>query len=524
MASNAAYSEPIQSFEIQRQPISSVCGLLTKTTGVKHTCSRELETQPLSATIRDATGTDLRRWVVELLSVDNQARVAWEKEAGGGFRLAQNSQRRQLVDQRLSAEDETFESLRRSRITWLEGEGKTALEEYLAADSQKALSPNPVLRDAVFLKSLDRAAWQGFLNGAPIVFSTSNTTGNTRAFLDRYLRFRVGAQAVPNQTDRRCCVWTIARAPGRAGGRHVIENVMTSPGESFSRTAVLVEPRKSFGAAVFTKKPLTFPRVDANDMSRRIDVTFYASNDPKDDSRKLFTFDELLAVMGKQCNLNILSDGYLRPAALVARNYKLEKYPLKQAFDALGSLWDFDWRFADANEGTILIRAKAWWLEDRDNVSDALVSEAKKTVSGVLDPRQLAILAEMSPQQLHKLSESGVLPNAAGLVNFAFYDDTGARPMLRLFLRMTEAQQARANSQRGVPLISLDSSVVHSLLDGTLLTYFGSADSRTLAQVSLSVVPSQRNTLFVGLVWAPLGEPFISSELGIPREATKTPG
>ncbi len=504
-APTSARAGSLLSYSATGRPAEPITKDLTRVSGKSYGVSRQLRSQRLTLLVNDVQEDRLERWISTLLTVSEEARVTWVRSEGGARVLTPNLQWQRLAARLREADLAYYLEFLESEVAWLGGEG-AALREAFRKGALDPEAPDQRIRHALMLESLGKEGRKRLVSGEAMVFPVSDLQGDVRVALERHLPKDTSGipSPLPTRADPRCCIWLMMRAPGQVGGFSIVESAITRPG-SLSRSGFMLtrQGTNPARAAAARFRPFRLPAADPSIRSRLVTVNLSPAM-PGSRKPVARSLDQVLTSLSKEAKLNLVSDGYLRHQISVPPNLVAREYPLKQLLDRIAQTWDLDIRFADGAEDTVLIRSRAWFLEDEVDIPDEILIPLRDRISRneAFGLDEVLALAELSNGQLHKLAECGILPNSLTLSTPGTYDDTGVRPLIRLFGRLSIADRRGAATPEGLPLKKVPAGLVKAYLTNTLLAYFGEITPElvdTMAIVYSETAPgSHRFALTVG--------------------------
>ncbi|MGV3720710.1 MAG: hypothetical protein ACO1SX_07345, partial [Actinomycetota bacterium] len=334
---------------------------------------------------------------------------------------------------------------------------------------------------------------ESLLHGEPLIVRFKEAKQPMREHLREYLTNRfVRLRGLPNeQMDEHAFVYLIARNPYNARGTLLFESTISPAGRVPARHSKLA--MRGGWATLLQSERFSLKPADPDDPSRRVTLNLAPAPDDKSAPYVLRNLDQLLTTVGDAAGLNIIADGYLRPPQAITPNLLVKDYPLNQLLDRLAEVFVCEWRYQDAREKCVLMRARNWWMEDASNIPEPLCSDLRRKFAKGARPQLTDLLqfAELDNHQVHKLMETGECPGAAGVVQTMWYEEAGVRECLRFFSRLPKALKERAQSPNGLSVREAPPSLVSERLYSTLVAHVGSITPEAVSALtfSLNAVP-----------------------------------
>jgi hypothetical protein len=148
---------------------------------------------------------------------------------------------------------------------------------------------------------------------------------------------------------------------------------------------------------------------------------------------------ELLLAIADAASLNLVSDSYTKPKLYAPA---LAGRCVEEAMTAVCGLHGCLWRAA---RGTLLVRSRYWWLDDRDEPPATAVArwQAALAQPGALDLDEACRIAVLPLEQRLRLSLR--LPETQSASN----------PWLRLYGQINPLQRQAAGSPQGLPIAAI---------------------------------------------------------------------
>jgi hypothetical protein len=413
--------------------------------------------------------------------------------------LEESQNRRQMAERLRNQDLEAYGKYLQGEVEWLRREGSQRLAEASAApDPRKRAIALERVTLAGLMDMLGDAGRARLLAGSPYAVQVGQLPPALRGQYREYLMNRSAhLRGTPaDELDRYSLVLLLARTPTDPNGAQLVESLVRPDGFCWARGSLLSMPAKQplpFLGPRFALPPLR--KQDALDQSRRVSLMLTPAPGAKPGVDVPRNLDQVLETVARQCELNVIADGYLRPPCRFPANLRVADYPLTKLLDALTRTWGCDWRFLDAEKKTILVRARGWWLEDAADVPQPLVNEFRERLGADRSPAlpDVLRLAELSKAQIHKLIECRICPAGTGLVKPGWYDDAGVRPCLQFFNRLPGPLQARAQSPEGLPLQEVPRELVDTWLQTTLVAEAGAVKPEFQKDLVFSLRPGARD-------------------------------
>ncbi|MGV3720318.1 MAG: hypothetical protein ACO1SX_05350 [Actinomycetota bacterium] len=436
-----------------------------------------LKSQRVTLFTRDLPGGEVCAALTELLSASDEQRVYWRR-SGNGWQLTADASRARLV-----------EELQRQDLQWQSAslEKEIAWTRSVPQAEPLALADNHRAAIGEVLNALGKDGRDRLLAGEPAVTPIGSTSGTLRTRLRTLVRESLSRNAGEEVLDRYSLVLIGARDSTNALGNTVVLSIVKPNGGVVARVSLLRDPRA--GLPVFAQGGFRLPPPDPTDTSPR--VTFKLTGEAPASGTLRLDLDQVLERLADGSAYNVIGDGYLRPAIDVPPRLELKDYPIRQFMNAMAATWRVQWRIQKGKEHTLLVRARDWWLEDRADVPQNQL-ERLRTVLPADRPASLKGLlevAELNRPQVHKLLETGLLPAAHGVASPLWHDETGAKPALQFFSRLSEGQQKSALSKEGLVLGTASKALVNRWLSATLFALVGATDPESWGRLTLRIAP-----------------------------------
>jgi hypothetical protein len=336
------------------------------------------------------------------------------------------------------------------------------------------------------------------LAGEPVVLRLGETPGATRQFLIEYLQKTAGLAGEPREeVERYWVVFTLGRVTGDSRGAHLVWSLVHPAGNAFRRRSNVVSiPHPwSMPGLLGADSTFTFSLLPTHpdDPTPRVSLNLTPEPAARPGATVPRTLDQVLETLAEGAGLRVFADGYLRPAVKFQANMQLKKCALGALQDSLGTLWGFEWKLTGEDPKTLLIRARAWWMEDEADVPQPLLEELRAALGPGKSPalEDLIRFAELTDAQAHKLVGSGICPGASGVVAPAWLDGTGIKPCLRFLGRLPEPLRKQALSPQGLPLREAPPQLVQQALGSTLVAACGAVTPEFQQDLVFYVTPGR---------------------------------
>lgn len=432
--------------------------------------SRTLEPQRVTLIARDLDLTTMAEALEALLSPNDEAPVFWARR-DGRWSLEESVQRQELRGRLPATDVEQYREFLKERLQWLRAEGLPKLKE-TPRDSPIYGAMNDRCTPLMLLENVGERGREALLHGAPLI----SKIGDLPAPLSERWRELLTlhqprlAGLAPEQLDQYSIVLLLSRNPTDPKGARLMFSMVTPTGFNGFRFSLLSMPGALRPASIGA--PFNLPRADPEDPSPRVTMKLNPAVEGKQSRRTERSLDDLLEELSRQAGVSVVADGYLRARMQFPVGLQVEDYPLLQLAQSIGRVWGCDVKWLAAQR-TLLVRARAWWLEDQADVPDEVIRGFGAALGAGQSPKlaDLLRLAELSNAQVYKLVESGVCPAAAGLVLPGFYDEANSKPLLQFFNRLPEALQKRSQSPEGLLLRDVPSALVEQWLFAPLAAH-----------------------------------------------------
>jgi len=459
--------------------------------------TRDLRDQRVTVFIRNGRLEGFAHGIEELLTPTPDAPVNWTGDGDRAWMLAESVNRQRLKQELTTVDVALFKRQLVSEIEWLH---RDAERDLAAASKELDARRRAIVLERLTLASiLDAVGEKGqtqLLAGTPLTLVVGETDPKLRSLLCESLVSRSPNLAAlpPDELDRYSLVFVAARNPSDSQGMSLIESRVTPQGFVWSRRSTSLKIPHVLNVP-FLHDTFQLDQADPNDPSRRISLNLVPEPQIRPGATVLRNLNEILEVIARQAELDIVADGYLRAPAKFPANLEVKDYPLKQLLDRIGQIWGVRWKYASKQQTTLIVRARDWWLEDQADVPQPLLDELRDTLGPGRSPQldDLLRIAELSKPQLHKLVESGTCPGAYGVVKPLWYDDLGTRQCLQFFGRLSPALQNRAQSAEGLPLREVPQELVDRWLNHTLIAEVGALTPQQREELVFSLTLGAQN-------------------------------
>lgn len=473
---------------IAGEPLEAVLPRLSATYGITLSAVPELGGQRVTLFLKDASAEVVARGLRELLSAGSEGPVSWRRVAEGSWRLEESPERRKLIEQLRDADVEFYRKFLEAQVEWARREGPQ--EVAAAARSPRLPGLEKRLTRALLLDAMGEDGRRRLLAGTPVVLKLDQLPVDLRArVVDQEGLSRV-PEAVRNGYS---FIYVFGRHPYTPRGSRLFvtrapsERMVDVHGSQWEVPYARVLPA-AYGP--FELHPSSDPG------GRKVSFNLTPAGPSPASKTVLRNLDQVLQVLARECGLNVIADGYLRPPLEIPANFQVTDYPLKSLLDRFCGIWGCRWRFLDADEKTLVVRSEYWWMDDASEVPEPALREFRKSLGAGRLPElaDLLRLAELSEPQIHRLVEAGICTAADGIVHQGWYEpDVGARPWLRFYSRLPEGLQTRVQSAEGLPMKDAPPALVETFLTIPLLTEFRAAGPEGWADLvfSLTVQPDR---------------------------------
>lgn len=469
------------------RPLEEVLGTIGESTGVSLAAGRGLAAQRVTLVARDEELSRLSAGLKDLLSAGTQAPVLWRTEEGQWV-LEESVNRRKLREQLLSQRLQKYGALLAGAFQRFQASG--GIPQLLAEGDQGF---NRRVNTA-FLSLIQPESREALLSGKPVVLDPGFLPRDGRELLRRFMETS-SPNALARYADRVDgfrLAFLLSANPSDSKGVQLVRSIITPDGFCMFRSSVLTMP--GAGRLPFVGPPFSLPRADPNDTSRRVTLRL---PDPGGAAARMGTvwlgLDQCLSLLGRQVGLTIVADGYLRSPRQFPAGLEIKDYPLHQLLKVLCRTWGCEWRFQQPGEKLLLVRSRSWWLEDATDVPEPVLQRFRGSLGtgreGTLE--DLLAFAELDKAQVHKLIETGICPQANGIIQPGWYNSGGVQPCLRFINRLAPPLRARALSGAGLPLKEAPAALVQEWLEPTLVGEVGSVTAEEQSDLILSFVLKQ---------------------------------
>lgn len=474
---------------VMGEPLETSLPVIGKQYQVRLTAAPPMKGQRVTVYAKEAPLELLARGLTELLSSSAEERVSWSRGEQGEWTLDETVARRRLADRLREQSLTSYRTLLENEATWAGQQGNPAI------DAARAALPRPFLHQrvthALLLDSLGKDGRDRLFAGAPCTLTVGDLAPVLRDLVRERLTLQHRLAAPAEELDRYRLVYVIGREPERP--------------RSFCLFVSVILPGKGVGiryGELGMSDPWALPAVyglfellppPPGDRSRRVSLVLTPERGADPKSTVLRNLNQVLEVLARECGLNVIADGYLRPPREYPVNFAVQEVPLHTLLRQLLSPYGCRWRFLDAEERTLLIRAEDWWAEDLMDVSEAVVADFGSKLGPGKMPAlsDLLRLAELPRAQVHKLIETGICPAADGIILQGWNDGASpVTPWLRFYKRLQPALQARARSPEGLPLKDVPPELVEKWLTVPLVAGIGAITPAEQADLAFSILPN----------------------------------
>ncbi len=477
------------------RPLTEALPTLSKIYGVKLKAEGELANQRVTVVGQDFELGTLARGLETLLSVNESARVDWHRKTSGWI-LRENFNRRVLASELRSQRLAAFAEHLDGELHWLEEVRKIPADKLVPSKIINGLLipgniPSPRRKaEATLLEAIGVDGRAKLLTGQPVVLRIADGPEVGRGDLINLLTVSTRQQTNHRLEDFRITVM-LAGNPADAQNTYLVRSLVSPDGETQGRFSML--RMKGARRTPFIGPPFRLPGRNAQDGSKTVRFSIPPlPSGARDRTYRWLNLDTCLALLQRQTKLRFIADGYIRPCRAFVPTVEARDLPIEQLLTILVRQWNCDWQWLDPTKSTVLVRSRSWWTEDVADVPDSLLSKYRQRLSenkqGSLS--DLLELAELNFGQVHKLVESGLCPQASGVVVPAFYELTGPKPCLQFYNRLPEPLKARVREPEGLPLAEAPRALVEEWLGPTLITHVGAITRQERERVALYLAPT----------------------------------
>jgi hypothetical protein len=479
-------------FAAAGETLESVFRRLGEAYAVRLSAAPDLRSQRLTIYARDETLETLARGIRDLLTDAPDAGVFWRRMPSGEWRLAESLNRRRLRETLTNYDLDRHEQFLAELASWATGPGEQEL--------QRSREASPEAERSSSVGRLHERVTLGLISEA------MGPDGRQRVLLGGWWGARIGDLAQPLRTylveelrakfsgpgagiDDAC--WVVisrARHPDHPLGTRLIRSIVQPNGRSGARGTMLRIQHGNPASGQHIRVP---PEVEDGDDPRvtlnltPVELTRTRLATPR-------TLDPLLERLAEAAEITVIADGYRRQEHLVPDNLRLKDYPLAALLDFLTGAWSADWRYFPAEEPgrTVLVRARAWWMEDAADIPDDVFARMQTAFSGErpIQLEEVLEFADLTDAQAVRLIMSGVTGGAAGLILPLFTEEGCGKRAFQFFRRLPPPLQQQALTERGLPLDRTPPQLVEQWL-GVALAVRGGVTPELRKGLTLTIRP-----------------------------------
>lgn len=444
---------------------------LSRGFGVRLVPSRDLATQRLVAYGRNVSLAIFQNGIKELLSAPPDARVMWGHVSGTQtWHLEQSQARRGLISRLTNYDLDVYGKHLDQQVKWGREQDPSQIKSMPAVQQP---SYKRQLAGASLVGSLGEAERTRLFRGEPQAISVSALPTNGHGQVVReWLSENHWLNNSPVNPEGCNLVLSLERNRFDPDDNVIVASLVLPDGSvPFAETMLRHQHRRpgpdylgiQFSA---NRVPRASPQQPDD---RRVTVQLTSDPSAKPDAMVTRTFAQLLRSIADAGGITVFADGYLRAPARLPANLELRDYSLRAILDTLCFNWDCEWRFTDAQHQVVVVRSKAWWLEDAADVEDATLADVRARIGGADLPEleDLSMLLELRDAQIDKLIQLHICNGVSGIVPPSA-DGTGVRQCLRFYFHLSSAQQTAARSEEGLLLKQVDPELVRRWLGSTL--------------------------------------------------------
>lgn len=474
--------------------LASVLDQAGTSAGLRLRAARELQSQRMTLISKGMGVQQFTRALRLLLSPSPDSGVRWKRIASAEWLLEESPRRRALREELRDLDLQQFRSFLGDELEWRRIDGPKHLEQARSSGNPTAL-PRTLQRYAfaALLEAQGETGLSRLLSGAPLALRVRDLPEDAQKAYSGFRResspLLKGLSA--EEMGNRWIALQFVRHPTDPLGAHLVASDISPEGKYRGMTQVVQIPHVRHYPWHYP--PFQLQPAPPDDLSRR--VTLVLGKDPGERSKGVLvrrSLDQVLEEIAEGLGIQVVADGYLRASNPIPTNLEVRNYPQKRLFDTLlTNVWGVDWRFADAEEKILLVRSKAWWMEDAADVPQPEVDALRASLGPSARNTPLTALfrvAELSVAQTAKLIDCGVCPRAKGLLEGPFYFDAGVKPSLQFVGRLSDSLKKRALSPDGLPLAEAPQELVERFLAGTMILY-GGVTPEFRAGLSISLLP-----------------------------------
>jgi hypothetical protein len=443
---------------------------VSKEYGVALRAEGALKQQRVTLFLQDTDLDTFAQSLSDLLTPDPKAPVIWNRKEKS-WTLTESLNRRRLIERLQNHDLDEYRRHLESEVAWLRSDDEREAKGEPREVSQGDPGTLQLIRDtriahARLLDWLGAEGREKLLAGEPVAVPVGSMPPALKKSYYAYLRQTLASIAglTDDAIDRYRVAYLLTRCPTGNRFTRLVESIIIPEGYVRSRGGELRMSQATPPA--FWETSFSLPPVDPTDPSRRISLTLGAAPEARPGAKVRRNLNELLEEVVVGTGIEVIADGYLRSSLQIPANFQVRNYPIGQLLDHLSRFWDCEWQFVGEGEKTVQLRARSWWLEDAADIPEPLLNELQTRLTRKKLPEltDLLKLAELSKAQLHKLIEAGYCPDAAGIVRPGVYDETGAKPLLQFFNRLSAPLQAKVQSVEGLKLGEAPPDLVNTWL------------------------------------------------------------
>ena len=462
-------------FECVGEALADCLARLGEAYQVRLVAGKGLSEQRITLYTRRTDLVTIRRSLEQLLSAPPDGPVSWRRISGKhGYRIEESHKRRLLAQQLRALDDRAFTQHLRRELEWLEDRGRQEIDN--APDGPRRMLLEDRYAFALLARELGGEGLSRLNSGQPVVYRVGERPGELGDRFRSWLGARVPPIGqVPDSWLNGYHVVLLRERHGLQAGAGGISVAWVTPKGIVRQRSSRLRPRLKAQRRPPKWSDFRFSDAAGLGKDRRVSVWLARDPDAQPGETVVRTLDDLLKTVATQCGLNVIADGYLRPAVRMPANVEVRDLPLDRLLDGLTWPWNCDWEFLDDDKTTVLVRARFWWIEDDADVSDAVLKRLRPVLGLDANPTldDLTELAQLRETQLRKLVETEICPTAKSLLNPVAADGVGALPWLRFYGRLSAGQRAKVRSRKGLSLSQVAPRLMTSVLLSSLMSDVG---------------------------------------------------